>query len=562
MLLSSVLVSNATSSRHNIPFVMNDSHDVLPSRGAPYTEASTTTEGVAVNPSTVPAPMEPPRADHVQVPRSPQLLSLRVDGLNAGIQDKNNHTAAYVESSERGSDTSADGQRPEPHSASTFTDSIPSLPASLSNDYEHTTVDSSHSFIENSQSSRTEPGSQNSQDSLHTLSVNGSGVDILHPLKSEHSCNGSLSPVRSPRYSTSRSGIDTQLAPRHKRTATGDIKPISAQLMTPHSHDANGASRRRSKSTGSPAHGSRIAQLSVHIRTRLSYAAAKIEKSRQSQTSSQLALRGLENLSSLDSQTTNGSASPHNSHLASHPPHNSNSSTPRPFPSHHRSQSAISSPGKLLAIPKLAPPVDIISSNGETRRRRPNPNEPMQKPAGRSPYAHHKRHHSTQELSMYSSTNGSPRVVGPGTPLIPPTSRAPTSSQEGFYGPRTQSQNTSMEQDAIETLLFMSSPENSGYRSSPRPLQPLATQRSLNESIYSNHNPVQSHLSQGSQSNGSQNSGDSKYKTLGVGLEANAGDEIDRILDQMESDSEDDARYASHRLHVKTQFRGHQGRPG
>jgi hypothetical protein len=163
---------------------------------------------------------------------------------------------------------------------------------------------------------------------------------------------------------------------------------------------------------------------------------------------------------------------------------------------------------------------------------------------------------------MYSSTNGSPRVVGPGTPLIPPTSRAPTSSQEGFYGSRTQSQNTSMEQDAIETLLFMSSPENSGYRSSPRPLQPLATQRSLNESIYSNHNSVRSHPSQGSQSNGSQNSGDAKYKPLGLGLEANAGDEIDRILDQMESDSEDEARYVSHRLHVKTQFRGHQGRPG
>lgn len=163
---------------------------------------------------------------------------------------------------------------------------------------------------------------------------------------------------------------------------------------------------------------------------------------------------------------------------------------------------------------------------------------------------------------MYSSANGSPRVVGPGTPLIPPTSRAPTSSQEGFYGSRTQSQNTSMEQDAIETLLFMSSPENSGYRSSPRPLQTLATQRSLNESIYSNHNSVRSHPSQGSQSNGSQTSGDLKYKTLGLGLEANAGDEIDRILDQMESDSEDDARYASHRLHVKTPFRGHQGRPG
>ncbi|KAJ5460390.1 uncharacterized protein N7458_001942 [Penicillium daleae] len=531
------------------------------SRGASHAEASATTEGM--NSSTLRALQEPARADHIQVPRSPQLLSLRVDGLNAGIQDKNNHGVAYIETSERGSNTSADGPRPEPHSASAFTDSMPSLPASLSNEYDqHAELDNSHSFVENSQSSRTEPNSGNSQDSLYTPSANGGGVDILHPLKSEYSSNGSVSPVRSPRHHTLRSGIDTHSASGHKRTATGDIKPISAHPITPRPYDANGASRRRSKSTGSPAHGSRIAQLSVHIRTRLSYAAAKIEKSRQSQPNSQLALRGLDNLSSLDSQSASGSPAPLKSNPTSHPLHSSNSSTPRPFLSHHRSQSALSSPGKLLAIPKLAPPVDIISSNGDTRRRRPNPNEPLQKPLGRGPYSHHKRHHSTQELSLYSSTNGSPRVVGPGTPLILPTSRGPTSSQEGFYGSRTQSQNTSMEQDAIETLLFMSSPENSGYRSSPRPLQPPATQRSLNESIYSNHNSVGSQPSHGSQSNRSQNSGDSKYRPLGLGLEANAGDEIDRILDQMESDSEDDARYASHRLHAKTQFRGHQGRPG
>lgn len=294
----------------------------------------------------------------------------------------------------------------------------------------------------------------------------------------------------------------------------------------------------------------------------MSYAAAKIEKSRQSKANSQLALRGLDNLSSLDSQTTSGSASPLNSNSTSQPPHSSNSSTPRPFLSHHRSQSAFSSPGKLLAIPKLAPPVDIISSNGDTRRRRPNPNEPLQSLDGRSPYSRHKRHHSTQELPNYNSMNDSPSVIGPGTPSIAPFSRVPTSSQEGFYGPRTQSQNTLMEQDAIETLLFMSSPENSGYRSSPRPLQPPTTQRSLNESIYSNHNALGSHPTRGSQSNVSQDNGNSKYRPLGLGLEANAGDEIDRILDQMESDSEDDTRYASHRLHAKTQFRGHQGRPG
>lgn len=113
-----------------------------------------------------------------------------------------------------------------------------------------------------------------------------------------------------------------------------------------------------------------------------------------------------------------------------------------------------------------------------------------------------------------------------------------------------------MEQDAIETLMFMSSPENSGYRSSPRPLQPPAAQKSLNESIYSNRNGMSSH-SQGSQSTASGGRG-FPSKTQGLGLEAGAGDEIDRLLDQMESESEDDARFATHRLGPKGKAsRGH-----
>lgn len=154
--------------------------------------------------------------------------------------------------------------------------------------------------------------------------------------------------------------------------------------------------------------------------------------------------------------------------------------------------------------------------------------------------------------------------MGPGTPSIPPTTRAPTSSQNESYGSRTQSENTAMEQDAIETLLFMSSPENSGYRSSPRPIQPLATQQSLNASLYA-HNEKQS-LETGTQHSQSPQSGESihsqdvKSQHPGLGLEAHAGDEIDRILDQMDSDSEEDARYASHRLASKTRhLRGHHG---
>ena len=297
------------------------------------------------------------------------------------------------------------------------------------------------------------------------------------------------------------------------------------------------------------------AKLSVHIRTRLSYAAAKVEKSRKSPTSMELALRGLESLSASTTAPNSNASTP-----VSNPALNSQHSQ-RPTPigpqsnnrSHHRSQSAFSSPGTLLQIPKLAPPADIVASSGEPRRRRPNPNWAA-KPFDSSPHTRHRRHHSHQEHSFTRPYSGSPRVVGPGTPSIPPTSRAPA-SQNGFYGSRTQSENTAMEQDAIETLLFMSSPENSGYRSSPRPLQPPSTQHSLNASLYAHDEKDESQTqhSQSSQSEESIRNQDLKSHSLGLGLEAHAGDEIDRILDQMDSDSEEETRYASHRLGQKSQ---------
>jgi hypothetical protein len=114
-----------------------------------------------------------------------------------------------------------------------------------------------------------------------------------------------------------------------------------------------------------------------------------------------------------------------------------------------------------------------------------------------------------------------------------------------------------MEQDAIETLMFMSSPENSGYRFSPRPLQAASTQSSLNESI--NTNRIIHNGSQGSQSSGSHSGRGHQSKP---GLEAHAGDDIDRLLDQMDSDSEDEGRYASYRPAISGAhpFRGHHGR--
>lgn len=228
----------------------------------------------------------------------------------------------------------------------------------------------------------------------------------------------------------------------------------------------------------------------------------------------------------------NGINSVAGSNPTSHPQHHPNQTSSTDTihrSSHHRSQSALTSPTKLLPIPKLAPPADIIASHGEAWRRRPNPNA-ISKPSHDSPPAQHRRHHSHQETSMarlYTSTSA-------GTTSLQST--APTFNPNGFLRPDIQSQNSAMEQDAIETLLFMSSPENSGYHSSPRPLQGPTKQSNFSSSTYAlkngpphDRNPLQ----RGKTDRGLES------RNLVRGLEAHAGDEIDRILDQIESDSDD-----------------------
>lgn len=295
----------------------------------------------------------------------------------------------------------------------------------------------------------------------------------------------------------------------------------------------------------------------MHIRTRLSYAAAKVEKSRQlREADSQLGIpKGLL-----------GPASNSTSNSRDLTLRTSASNTPHAYHTHSRSQSALSPPNKLFPTPRLAPPADIISSNGDSRRRRPNPNA-VPKPPNHSPRSRHRRYHSVQDPPSMRSA-GSPSVLGPETPSLQSSAHfnGPTSSQNGFYGSQPQSQNTSMEQDAIETLLFMSSPENSGYRSSPRPLQTASTQNSLNASLYGNNIGAILGSNQSSQSSNYRNGIGSKGTAMG--LETHAGDEIDRILDQMESDSEDEGRFASyhhgrnasHDLQVRSSGGYHNGR--
>ncbi|OJJ96515.1 hypothetical protein ASPACDRAFT_46682 [Aspergillus aculeatus ATCC 16872] len=334
-----------------------------------------------------------------------------------------------------------------------------------------------------------------------------------------------------------------------------------------------GVERLRSSSIGSLSRESRIAALSVHLRTRLSYAAAKIEKSRQMQKAQDLPPTAridslvrsgqLAYLDQVDAQHPEGLGSPASTTMSSPDmygtagfnrlvgsarlspaawseaaasPHAGFSRSHHNYHHHHHSHSHIDHSSR----PKLAPPVDIISKGGShgNRRRRPNPNELISPPTFT-----HRRHHSHQDVGLSQSSANSDTILVPGTPPLQPFGAMPSARHGGVADEQhDRARSSAMEQDAIETLLFMSSPGHSGYHSthsqhSRRPHRhqnvPRSSQGSQESSLrvpWSRPNSSHSH--------GQPRARSAEEVT---GLEAQAGDEIDRMLDQMDSDSEDDA---------------------
>jgi hypothetical protein len=223
----------------------------------------------------------------------------------------------------------------------------------------------------------------------------------------------------------------------------------------------------------------------------------------------------------------------------------------------------------VTPIPRLAPPADIVSvsNSGDNRRRRPNPNT-ISMDKNSNPYCRHRRHCSEQDLHVLNKRSGPTTFLTPGTPpprpsQIPSSFQTPAPSITSQRPPsrRTPSQNALMEQDAIETLLFMSSPENSGHHASSQ-----NRQTSVNPSIESQmgssfegtkgtRTSTQNSLS--SESRASQRT-ECNYEIPGstgilsasvlqtrppIGLEAQAGDDIDRLLDQMEDCDSDGEIY-------------------
>lgn len=241
---------------------MNDDCDVS-NRGVLHAEASANTH--SVNNATSPVPHPPMPSTKAQTTQSPQPLSLQIDGLNAVTlaHGEGNSNSAYIELSERGSDTSGDGRRLD-LSASTVTDSLSSLPASSTNGSNNQSTEFGNSQTLNGHTSKPWVDREllESQLASHMRPVNGGGSldrwqPSLAPIKAG---NASISPPPSPKHSRTRSNFDARLAPSQKRTAAGDFKS-TLDIPTAHIADANGAARRRSKSTGSSAYGSRIAQV-------------------------------------------------------------------------------------------------------------------------------------------------------------------------------------------------------------------------------------------------------------------------------------------------------------
>lgn len=196
------------------------------------------------------------RAETIQVPRSPQPLSLQIDGLNARVYDNSDDALSRVESSERGSDTSTDPRRPELQSASTFTDSLSSLPlSSIHESGRYSEVENSQTSNEEEQTPKTYPHPRGSPPMYGNGSMNGGPSAGI-----KKETNGLSSPIRMQGTSDLPQSNGTPFAPGHKRTATGDIKSMSSTFATPDAQE-NGAQRRRSKTIGASAHGSRIAQV-------------------------------------------------------------------------------------------------------------------------------------------------------------------------------------------------------------------------------------------------------------------------------------------------------------
>lgn len=243
-----------------------------------------------------------------------------------------------------------------------------------------------------------------------------------------------------------------------KRTASGQVKSAenghwaSSTGANPHGHSRN---------TSTASKSGQVSELSHELRTRLSYAMFKVQNGWQSHNLNELEAMALPRLSPSSgiSQLQRAAGVPTSPSQHAHYPakafqytQHSPPFTRSPYeqpdlrqvstqapPLHHPMPNDTSAPHSPHRGPSLAPPVDILP-----RTSRPLHPLNMQPPQL-----------NTTNLYRDGTGNLASPTVTTSTPLTP--IRRPASSI------RTPSQKADAEKDAVETLMFMSSPGNSGY---------------------------------------------------------------------------------------------------
>ncbi|KAI4195047.1 MAG: hypothetical protein LQ350_007429 [Teloschistes chrysophthalmus] len=295
---------------------------------------------------------------------------------------------------------------------------------------------------------------------------------------------------------TPRSRDSMELMPTkpqaYKRTANGEVKPSNSNNNSTPTSPTGSTHLGHSRNASTASKGSQIGELSNELRTRLTYAMFKVQngwqahnigeveamaargppppfRSPQHHIASEVALSRTANHQNIregqlgQGPLPNGLRSTHVStqletHTQSHSPPAFPQSPKFPalWQGHGADSTSITTSSEQLPVqgPTLAPPANIVP------RKHQRPDQANLQPS-----------RLDTSLSYKSGTEPifSPLGLstGPHTPQQRPTSSV-----------RTPSQKTAMEQDAVETLIFMSSPGNTGHFSAFRgPTSPAQTRK-------------------------------------------------------------------------------------
>ncbi|EXJ64478.1 hypothetical protein A1O7_00814 [Cladophialophora yegresii CBS 114405] len=305
-----------------------------------------------------------------------------------------------------------------------------------------------------------------------------------------------------PRAGSTSQSPQPEFALGTKRTASGEVKRASVNGLEEVLAKTSGARHAHTSSTISNGSKGNVLELSQQLRTKLKYAMVKVQNGWQT--------RSLDEVESLASQSPRSTVSGFQQ-LHDHQVLSPRTAMSRKYQRESSESDSSDTTGALESrslvtespqVPSrraLAPPVDIVPGS----RRRPTPN------------------------AAYHAVNGSHMQSRALHSRRPPTSQ------------RTPSQNAAMEADAVETLLFMASPNNSGYNPPSHASQESSLRTA--QAFSSQTSPLRTQFSQTSVTS-PKKVGFSESESGAPAFDKAAL--IDRMLDELSDDSDAELEYA------------------